>query len=39
MFINSIIAGKHIISDLYNIKNTNLLNNCEGLKVYVATYV
>ncbi len=32
MFNDSILAGKHIISDLYNINNTSLLNNCEGLK-------
>jgi len=32
MFNNSILAGKHLISDLYNIKNINLLNNCEELK-------
>jgi S-adenosylmethionine decarboxylase len=32
MFNDSILAGKHLISDLYYIKNTSLLNDCEGLK-------
>ena len=32
MFNDSIFAGKHIISDLSNIKNISLLNDCEGLK-------
>lgn len=32
MFKNSLIAGKHLISDFSNIKNTTLLNDCEKLK-------
>lgn len=32
MFQDSLIAGKHLICDFSNIKNTLLLNNCEDLK-------
>ena len=32
MFKNSLFAGKHLISDFSNIKNTDLLNDCDKLK-------